>query len=239
VLVAVSVHAQGGHDRVLGGLDAVNEQGQQIEPAEIRSHQLPQLLGGAGHEAARDRGARGRLRLHPYRLQPSTVAAGGQPVQHPVQGGLGEQVPAGEVAEAPQFHFLASLGPSPRLLDTDPPATQGQLPVLTAVAIAGPLGIVLAARAHQQGDLLLEDLVHHGQADADAEGQQTLAGALAQLGEGDGDSLRKREGRLLAGDADQARTRYGCHERFLLWLGRPLPYHRHGGVEDRSSISTN
>src|SRR5262249_22595319 len=34
-------------------------------------------------------------------------------------------------------------------------------------------------------------------------------------------------------------TGYGCHGRFLLGLIAPFPTARQGGVEDRSSISTN
>jgi len=104
VLAAIGVDAEGGHDGVLGGLDAVDEEGQQIELPEIAPHQLSQLATGAGHEAAGDGGAGGCLGLQlPDRLQAGSLAAGRKAGQHAHKSGLGSD---GET----DFEYRGELG---------------------------------------------------------------------------------------------------------------------------------
>jgi len=57
-------------------------------------------------------------------------------------------------------------------VDLDPAPTQGQLAPLLAVPISLPLGAVLAPRAHQLSQLLLEDLADRRQPEPDRECQQ-------------------------------------------------------------------
>jgi len=52
MLVALGIDAERDHDRVLVGLDPVQEQHQQIQLAEVPAHQVLQLADGASHEAA-------------------------------------------------------------------------------------------------------------------------------------------------------------------------------------------
>jgi hypothetical protein len=105
------------------------------------------------------------------------------------------------------------------------------------MAVAPPLRVVLAARPHQLGDLLFENLRHHRQ--TDAESQQPFPDRLLEGGEPDCDLLRERERRPFLGYVNDAGARYGCHWRFLLGLIAPFRTTWHGGVEDRFSISTN
>src|SRR5262249_60107512 len=93
------------------------------------------------------------LRLHAPRLQAGPVASRRQPVQHPVQRSLGEQVPAGEEAIALQLHLHPGSVARPRLLDRHPPAAQGQLPVLLAVPVTPPFRIMPATGTYNWGIL--------------------------------------------------------------------------------------
>lgn len=52
MLTAVSIHPEGGHDRVLVDLDPIDEDDQQVELAEIPAHELGKLLCGPRDEAA-------------------------------------------------------------------------------------------------------------------------------------------------------------------------------------------
>ena len=63
MLVTVGVDAERHHDPVLSDLDAIDEECHEIQLAEVPPEELGQLALGAGYEAARDRGMRGRLRL--------------------------------------------------------------------------------------------------------------------------------------------------------------------------------
>jgi len=54
LFAALGVHAQSNHDTVVGNQDAVDEDGQQVELAEVAAEQFDQLLLGALDKAPRD-----------------------------------------------------------------------------------------------------------------------------------------------------------------------------------------
>ena len=94
--------------------------------------------------------------------------------------------------------------------DLDPAPTQGQVASLLAVPISLPLRAVLAPRAHQLSQLLLEDFADRRQPEPDRECQQPLSCRLGQRCERNRDSVWERDRGPFLGYVDDTRARYGC-----------------------------
>jgi len=96
------------------------------------------------------------------------------------------------------------------------------------------ISMVLSLRSSQPNHFGLEQLVQHGQPDADRESQEPLLRRGRNLAQSDRDLLGQVLSVQVSRPAHKAGTRYGCHWRSLLlvWTPPSLPQ-RQGGVEDR------
>jgi hypothetical protein len=82
----------------------------------------------------------------------------------------------------PKRHLgLAVRGPCPRALNRDPAAAERHLPSVVAMTNRGPVGVVLALRAHDLVDLLLHQLGQHPEPDTHAEREQPVLGSADKL----------------------------------------------------------
>ena len=122
-------------------------------------------------------------------------------------------------------------------LDRHPPAAEGDLPALVAVAHGGALGVVAAPGADDLGDLLLHQLGQDAQADAHREGQKALLGDPHQLPE----RLLDARGQRVLTVRDGLLSRYvSLHGGSSFDLGRsprtlPAAADRAGGPPSSSS----
>jgi hypothetical protein len=85
------------------------------------------------------------------------------------------RVEVGEVRVGRKRHLRLPVGRAcPRARDRDPAPTERHLAALVPVAHRGALTIVLALRAHDVPDLLLHQLGHDAESDADRQREQPL-----------------------------------------------------------------
>jgi hypothetical protein len=111
---------------------------------------------------------------------------------------------------------LAVSCPHPRPLDLDATAPERHLPIIVAVPNRGPVRVVLALRAHDLVDLLLQHLGENAEPDADRQRQQSLLRGPDQLAERLLHALRQHG--LIIG---RLRDRYGLlHGGSSFGLGR-------------------
>jgi hypothetical protein len=186
-LGAVDGDAQGDYAGVLGHADAVDQQRHQLQAGQVGGEQLGQGMLGPGHEPPRDRrlgGPRsGGRNSGADRFQPGRVAATGQLGEHPLQRQLAQQLGRGERLVGRHRHLAGAVSRTdPRPTYPHPPATEGHLAGLGAVADRGAVGVVAALGADQPGDVLLEHGLEHLQASPHGQGEQALAGGAGQLG---------------------------------------------------------
>ncbi|MGH9279374.1 MAG: hypothetical protein ACRD12_14870 [Acidimicrobiales bacterium] len=178
----------------------------------------------------------------PHRLERLLVAARGEPGHHGGDGVSGEQVGRGEGVVGLEAHLGALDAEHPGPTDLDPSAAQRDGGILAAVAVGGPLGVVLALRARDLGDLGFHELGHHVEADGDRGGQQPFLHPLGEQHELVSHLARQPLGEL-AGDpgvaeVDQADAREDGQLRLALAVlrccrlraGVPLRRCRRGAV---------
>jgi hypothetical protein len=118
-------------------------------------------------------------------FQTDCIAPRREPGEHPAQRCLLKQVAVGERAEGAEFDFFLVQAAHTGRVDLDAPTAKRHLARLVAMPVRGSFGIVLAFRSSQPNDLGLEQLVQHGEADTDREGQHSLLGSASQLAQGD------------------------------------------------------
>jgi hypothetical protein len=174
---------------VLGDLDAVDHERDQVQPGQVGGEQLGQGMLGRGHEPARDRRlggpAGGLLDPSADRFQPVLVAAGGQLGQHPLQGELVQQLRGTEHLPGRQRQLAGTIGAAhPRAVDPHPPPpAQGDPAGLGAVADRDPLPVVAAPWANQPVHLGVQQAAQHLQARAHREREQPVTSSPGQFGE--------------------------------------------------------
>ncbi len=92
-------------------------------------------------------------------------------------------------------------GAQPRTLDRDLTTAEGHQAGVGAVAHRGAIGVVASPLAGEGGGLGLEHHVEHFEPGSHDEGQQSLLELAGQLGDGDGDGVGQRDGRLVRSPA--------------------------------------
>jgi hypothetical protein len=209
-LGAVGQDRQRDHTAVLGDADPVDHQHRDLEVGQVAAQQFLQRPGGLGHEPAADRGLGGRAgrRLDggADRLAGRTVAAGGQPGQHPLHDDLAEQVVGGEGGVGVEGELVAVNGARPWPVDRHPPPAQHHRAWGAAVPAGSPPGLLGVLGADLGGQLGLHQLGHHPQPDGHAHGQQPLLGAAGDVGHGQAQlvgQLGQVRGILAVGEADR------------------------------------
>lgn len=186
------VDADSDDNGVAGELDAVTEQGAELQLGEVAGHELAEGGAGPGHEPTGHGGLGGPGPPHlTNRLETHLAAAGGQPVKHPLGGHLGEEIVSGERRPGGQGELLAGGGADPLAVDRDLAPGEHHRGALHRVAVGHPVGGVPALRTHQGGDVLLQQGAEHLQARPHGEGQEPLLGSVGQLGQRDLDLLRQ------------------------------------------------
>jgi hypothetical protein len=169
---------------VTSEVEPVDEADQPALIIEGPGPELGEALRGGGHEPAAHRRLRRRRRGGLGRvadgLQGAPVAAARQARQHRGDHVVGQQVHRRERVVGLQAHLTIDAvvvgdGAYPGPAHRDPPAPEGHLAVLAAVPVRGTVGVVAALRAGHLGDLGLDELAHHVQADGHRRRQQALA----------------------------------------------------------------
>ena len=117
------------------------------------------------------------------RLADARVLAGRDAGEHPVHHRPRERVTIGEVLIAATVSSRSPSAVRTRGADRHAPAAQRHRPLLVAVTDRHPVGVMLALRAHDLGDLELHQLVHNAEPDPHAERQQPLPRGPDQLAE--------------------------------------------------------
>jgi hypothetical protein len=199
---------------VLGDVDAVHQQRDQIQARQVGARQLGQGVLGSGNKPAGDRRLRGppggRGDLLADGFQPCRIPARRQLGQHPLQRQLAEQLGAGKRLVARQWHLPGPVGgPDPRSAYPHPAATKGDLARLAAVAHRGPIQVVAPPGADQPGDVLVQHRLQHLQPRADRQREQALTGGAGKLGNRDGDRGGQLQLRLIWGTGVLGILRHG------------------------------
>ena len=199
----IGAHAEADDAAAALQLDPVEQQRRQPNVAQRAAHQRTQVLARAAHELTRDAGLRRRA-LRGEHLVADRLAGPGEPAcrdagEHLLEHDARERVAVGEVRVGPKRHLVPAVSrPRARTLHADATATQGDLAGLVAVAHRCAVGVALALRAHDPGDLGLEHLGQHTEPDADAQRKQPVLRGVDQLAQR---VLHARRQRQLAGVA--------------------------------------
>ena len=186
---AVEADAQGHHTEVIGEVDPVDHDRDQVQVGQVGGHHLGQGRLGGGHEPPGHRRLRrrrgGGLHRGPDRFQAGGVAAGGQLGHHPFQGQATQDLGRGEQLVAGHGQLGAAIGrPHPRSAHRHPAAPQGDRTVVVAVTDRHPVRVPPALGASQGGHVVVHHRLHDLQPGAHRQGQQPLPGRLGQLGHG-------------------------------------------------------
>ena len=160
-------------------LDPVEHHHREAQVSQLAGHQMPQRLPRALDERPRNRRLRRRALppggLLADRLLAATVLAGRDTGQHPLQRQAAELVAIGEMLIGPQWHLrLAIRRAHSRTLDRNAPTAERHLPVLVTVTNRSAARVVLALRADDLIDLLLEQLPKHAEPHPHRQRQQPL-----------------------------------------------------------------
>jgi hypothetical protein len=163
----------------LGDLQPIEHHHRQAHVIQPTRHEIAQRGAGAldehlRHRRLRRRRARG-LDCAADRLTDAGEAARGDAGEHPVHHRPRQRIAVGEGLVALNGQLALVVGAAhPRAAHRHAPATEGHRPVVVAVADRDATGVVLALGADDLVDLELHQLVHHAQADTDAEREQAL-----------------------------------------------------------------
>jgi hypothetical protein len=237
-LGAVQGDPQRNHTGVLGHPDPIHQQRHQVQAGQILGEQLGQGVLGAGDESARDRRFRrprgGGRNTGAYRFQAGWIAATRELGKHPLQRELAEQLGRGERLVGRHRQLSGAVGgPDSGSTHPHPPAAEGHLAGLGAVADRGPGGVVAAFGPDQPSDVFLQHDLEHLQAGPDRQGEQTLAGGAGQLGHGDDHPLGQVIQGLVGGGSALGILRHGGPLLVELLGGCPTPTTRQASGGDR------
>ena len=158
MLLAGDIDPQRHDADVVGEVDAVDHEGDEVELVETRRQQLGERVLGGLHEAARDRGAglalRALLHLGPDRFEADAVAAGRQLGEHLLHGEAPEHLGRGEVLVRGDLQLSGPIGRAhPGPADRHLAPAEGDRAVLVAVADGLAVLVVAALRPAERGEL--------------------------------------------------------------------------------------